>query len=121
MRTAFNPMGVKNNMKTWIGEITNLSAGKWYSINHNLNITDYTKIYVDGYAQFVSNFKNWQIGDIVPIYSLWGMNFRNFSVTVDTNTIGFATSDQISTNNKNTSNEGVNIISAIKIILRIFY
>jgi hypothetical protein len=49
------------------------------------------------------------------------MNFRNFSVTVDANTIGFATSDQISTNNKNTSNEGVNIISAIKIVLRIFY
>ena len=121
MHTAFNPMGVKKNMKIWTGEVTNMTVGKWYSINHNLNITDFTKIYVDGYAQFISNFKNWKIGDIVPLYSLWQMNYRNLSVTVDSNTIGFSTSDQIATNIKNTSNEGTNIISAIKMVLRISY
>ena len=107
-------------MKLWNSQtVESVAANQWIRVTFPEEI-DPTKIKVIAYAVIKTANNNFVVGDVIPFESLWGQNYRPLSISIRSTELQFNTSDQISTNNPNTSGTAVNIISYIRMVFDIY-
>lgn len=93
-----------------------ITVNNYYISNLPKELPDnLSNIFCNVYAKVKSNVQNFKTGDIIPISSFWGANYRSFSYWFNKTQCGFSASDQLSCNNKQTANGAVNITTSLEI------
>lgn len=94
---------------------TGLAASKTYGDLLSTPLPDdLSKVFCNIYAKVIKSGNGWSVGDIIPLQSFWGGNYRAITAWFNQTECGFSTSDQLSCINKNTANTAANIISQLE-------
>lgn len=90
-----------------------LAINTYYSKNLPVSLpTDYKNVFCNAYAKVITKVQGYAVGDIIPLSSFWGNNYRSFTYWYNRTQCGFSTSNQYSVNNKNTADTSVSLTPA---------
>lgn len=92
---------------------TGLAVNTYYSKNLPVSLpTNYENVFCNAYVKVITAVQGYAVGDIIPLASLWGNNYRSFTYWYNRTQCGFSTSNQYSVNNKNTADTPVQLTPA---------
>ena len=92
---------------------TGLAVNTYYSKNLPVSLpTDYKNVFCNAYAKVITAVQGYAVGDIIPLASFWGNNYRSFTYWYNRTQCGFSTSNQYNVNNKNTADTSVSLTPA---------
>ena len=95
---------------------TGLAASKYYIDTLPTPLPDdLSKVFCNIYAKVVTSGNGWYVGDIIPLQSFWGVNYRAITAWFNQTSCGFTTSDQLTCTNKNVPSTATNIISQLEV------